>query len=504
MKVVAKNIPLQLILLILILATGSFLRLYNLDGIPKGFTGDEGWLGLDALNILQTGWVGVYIPSHAWGYNALHAYLAAPFVKLLGENVFAVRLSTTVLSIAGLVSFYFLSRQFYSVQVSLITLLLLSLSYWHLNFSRVAFPGIILIPLFSCLSFLSILLAIKSDKKIYFLLLGIFLALGVYSYHYFNFTLIAVFIYLSALSLRYRASITTGKFTLTFLVLFALLIPYFLYIITNPVVFISKWQHVSPFVQTDKIQSQNNLVLLDNTYKTILMFFTSGDLDQLDNLKEVTVLNIIQTIFFVLGLFLALANIRNFKNLLLIIWLLSGLVVGILTADAPNSKRIIDTIPPIFLLTGLAISFLQSKLDRRLFFVIILITILFTAFNTYEIYFKKYADSPTVASRFANEVVQFCNYSQQYNLGYVYFYHHYTTFNYETRRFLCPDLIGEDRSYEFSNFSIELTKNPASFVFFEGYQDTLIAVRNKYPNGQLKIKTSQNGDFIFAVYTINI
>jgi predicted membrane-bound mannosyltransferase len=128
---------------LIILILGILLRLYRLESVPPGFTGDEAWLGLDGQEVAKKGWIGTYIPGHAWGYNALHAYIAGGLIRLLGPSIVAARLATALPGIFSLIFFYFLSRQFYSSKVSLLLLSLLSVSRWHIHFSRLAFPGFI-------------------------------------------------------------------------------------------------------------------------------------------------------------------------------------------------------------------------------------------------------------------------------------------------------------------------------------------------------------------------
>lgn len=494
-----------------ILVLGAFLRLYQLEAIPPGFTGDEAWLGLDGQEVLKRGWIGVYIPEHAWGYNAFHAYIAALFMRLFDANVFAVRLATAVPGIFGLAAFYFLARYYFPVSLSLITFAFLAISQWYFHFSRIAFPGIILIPVFSTFSFLFFVNSLMSRQYKHFILTGIFLGLGINSYHYFNFTFLAFlsFLFLKILQKRDFLRIYIKRICVMFIAFFIVVAPYLFYISQHPDILSSKWQHVNIFEQQD-ISSENNSkdgfsLLIEQVKRTIGVFFILSNQDALNGPLNIHVLEPTLGLIFLLGFLVLLAKIREDKNQLILLWFTSAIVVGVVTKDTPNTKRIIDAIVPTFLIIGYAFLFLQKRLPKRIFSLCIIGLFAYSIVYNIQTYFKQYANDPYIKSRFAYEIVTMCTHLNKLTYPpYIYFYHPSTYFNYETRRFLCPFLAGEDRSREYGLFSLEKETNlPASFVYTEFYQTIVPDLIKKYPNGKIEEFRDDSGNEFLGIFTVD-
>ncbi|MDO8269625.1 MAG: glycosyltransferase family 39 protein, partial [Candidatus Levybacteria bacterium] len=135
------------LLLILIVLTGFFLRLNLLDSVPPHPSLDEVSIGYNAYSILKTGMdeFGNSHPILLRAYDdyrpAHYTYLVVPFIKLFGLNVFAVRMPSALLSIATIISVYFLIkslfRKFKRVELlALATTGMLAISPWHIYISR--------------------------------------------------------------------------------------------------------------------------------------------------------------------------------------------------------------------------------------------------------------------------------------------------------------------------------------------------------------------------------
>jgi len=144
-----KNLP---IILILILAAA--LRLFALDKFPAGLNADEAAIGYNAWSLIQTG-----KDEHAMSWPLvfrsfddykppIYFYLVVPFVKILGLNIWAVRLPSALLGIASVYLLYLVVYLLFKKKTTdeschvktnnfaLITALILAVSPWHLQFSR--------------------------------------------------------------------------------------------------------------------------------------------------------------------------------------------------------------------------------------------------------------------------------------------------------------------------------------------------------------------------------
>jgi 4-amino-4-deoxy-L-arabinose transferase-like glycosyltransferase len=137
MKFLKKNI---LIILIFILAV--FLRFYRLDIYPA-LNADEAAIGYNAYSLIKTGLDehGNPWPVHFQSFNdykpGLFFYIVLPFVKVLGLNIWSVRLPGAALGVFTVLAVYFLVKSlFESRKLSLASAFLLAISPWHIQFSR--------------------------------------------------------------------------------------------------------------------------------------------------------------------------------------------------------------------------------------------------------------------------------------------------------------------------------------------------------------------------------
>lgn len=132
-----------LLLIILILAT--ILRVYQLDKVPVELFGDELDVGYQAYSILKTGedLYGQKLPIffHSLSeYRApLFLYSVVPTVWLFGLNEWGVRLPAAFWGLLGVLGIFLLAKYLFNEKIALISALILSISPWHIHYSRAAF-----------------------------------------------------------------------------------------------------------------------------------------------------------------------------------------------------------------------------------------------------------------------------------------------------------------------------------------------------------------------------
>ncbi len=133
-------------LLVLIILIASFLRLYKLSVNPPSLFGDELDLGYQAYSILKTGkdYQGNFMPIHfhslAEWRTPLYLYSAVPTVAIFGITPLGVRLPAAIFGILSIYAIYLLSHELTKNKyLSLLSAFLLSVSPWHLQYSRAGF-----------------------------------------------------------------------------------------------------------------------------------------------------------------------------------------------------------------------------------------------------------------------------------------------------------------------------------------------------------------------------
>lgn len=129
--------------LILILFLAIFLRFYNLDRVPMGFSENEAAAGYNAYSILKTAQdeEGRFMPfvfrSFGDYKSPLPIYSTLPSVTLLGLNIVSVRMVPVFFGILSIVLFFLVAcRLLKNTSVALLGSLLLTISPWHVQISR--------------------------------------------------------------------------------------------------------------------------------------------------------------------------------------------------------------------------------------------------------------------------------------------------------------------------------------------------------------------------------
>jgi len=107
------------LLLVLILLLAAFLRLWNLAHYPSGLNADEAAIGYNAYSLLETGkdehgdpWP-IHFKSFGDYKPGLYFYLVLPLVKLLGLNIWAVRLPAALLGILSVLLIMLLTKEIF-------------------------------------------------------------------------------------------------------------------------------------------------------------------------------------------------------------------------------------------------------------------------------------------------------------------------------------------------------------------------------------------------------
>lgn len=178
-----------LICIALIIATGGYLRLVNLENNPNGLYVDEAATGYNAWSILLTGadeygkkfpilmrFFGSYTPP-------LYTYLTAIPINFLGLSITSVRLISAISGIALILIFYLFlqSLDLIKERTILIATLLFATAPWAIFYSRIGYEINLAFFCYS-LGILFFWYSLKKSTK-FFILATFFFALTTYTYH---------------------------------------------------------------------------------------------------------------------------------------------------------------------------------------------------------------------------------------------------------------------------------------------------------------------------------
>lgn len=180
------------ILLILVTILAFSLRLYQLGLVPPSLTWDEAAHGYNAYSILKTGRdeYGYKFPLYFRSFDdykpPLYTFLTIPTVSIFGLNEFAVRFPSAAFGTLAIISTYILAfALLHKKKIALLTAFGLSVSPWHIQFSRVAFESNLSVFLvtFSVFAFLKAISLSKIRLGLWMLVSTLSFGLSLFVYH---------------------------------------------------------------------------------------------------------------------------------------------------------------------------------------------------------------------------------------------------------------------------------------------------------------------------------
>lgn len=415
-----KKLPIIIILIVAIL-----IRFINIGSTPS-LNSDESALGYNAYSLIQTGKDehGASWPLHFKSFGDYkpggYVYLAIPFVKVLGLNVFSVRLPNLILSVLTILFLYklilLLSKK---NNLSLLTATVLTFSPWHIHFSRGAW---------------------ESSTALSFVVIGTYFFFKSINEKFIkNFSIFIVF-YILSLYIYHSARLIAPLLALTLCILYfknlvkkipQILIPIFFgVILALPVVFsflnnggtariggVGLTADQGPINRANELINHHNNVKLINRVihnKRLLYLISWGqkytshfDLNFLSingdevprsKVPEMGQIYLIELPFLLLGLiFLLKTTIYNQKSKIFIIaFLLITPIASSLTYQAPSALRALSMVIPFSILIAFGIySFLNlikiKNILKGLYIILIAIYVYFIAyyFDAYFVHYQK-------------------------------------------------------------------------------------------------------------------
>ena len=267
-----------------------------------------------------------------------------------------MRVFTILIGMAGVAVTYFLGRELFGARAGLIAMFFMAVSRWDINFSRIVFTNI-LVPLFGALTFYLLLRALRTQRVLDFIWVGITMGIGIstyLSYRVFPVLVVVYLLYRFVANRSFLRSYWRGLVIMVFAAIIAF-IPLGVYFQKHPGDFMSRAQAAS--VQQDIQREKSNAPLYANIRKAFGMFNYQGDPRPRHNLPNSPMLDPITGIFFVLGCGYCLLKWKNTDNTLLTSWLVIGVLPGVLSlADSnPHSARTIGNIPAVCLIAAIAV-----------------------------------------------------------------------------------------------------------------------------------------------------
>lgn len=336
------------------------LRVIWLDEIPPGIFTDETNSAVEAIAIVRGGQTSPF--GTGWyATPAGYIYLQALFIKLLGPTLAALKAPGILAGVLTLLGTFAVGRSFFGIGAGLIAATFMTFAHWPLLMSRwgwnATWPPVVHAWAVFCL-----FTGARSRRVTDFALAGLLLGLGMYTYLSIRVVLLAL-----AVTLAYQAVLARsylrqhlGRLVLLSLVWAMAFAPLAVTYIKEPDLFFGRLNEVSIF--NDVARAGSLAPLIDQVRGHLLMFHVAGDANARHNLPGAPMLEPVMGALFALAVTRAVVLARDARYGILVLWLLLGLLGGILSNDGVQAYRTLTAASAVALLCGE----LLARLGQRL------------------------------------------------------------------------------------------------------------------------------------------
>lgn len=426
MKIQAVKKHAFVISFILILILAFVLRFYKLGSNPPGLDWDENSNAYNAYSILKTGrdehknFLPVANQSFDDYKPPLYMYLNIPTVAVFGLTPLAARLPSAFFGFLTIPLFYFLSKKLLEGQkfvdakkAALIAMLLLAISPWHLQFSRVGFEANVAL-FFSIATISCIFVSFKKPKVL--ILSAVLAGLAIYGYHSERVYLPLLIIALVVIFRKDMIKIPKKIMVISVIVLLLCLTPLVLLApkdaITQRYQTTTLTSRIEEVKKSIEFQNQDkkanipfanlihnrrlftSLTILDNYlwHFDLNYLFIKGDDNFRHHVEGMGMLYLWQLPIIIYGIYLCISK-RTKGLLFTLAWLLIVPIAASPARPAPHAIRSFAMVIPLVLITSIGLLSLISLCKKRykLIVVALISAVTVFAFASYiENYYIQY------------------------------------------------------------------------------------------------------------------
>jgi 4-amino-4-deoxy-L-arabinose transferase-like glycosyltransferase len=351
-----------------------FLRVWQLDEVPPGWSDDE---LSDMLVIAQKVFQGDFSVYYvdATGLEAPYFMVAGVFLRLLGFNALGIRLLSALLGTLAIPLLYQVGRRAFSPRVGLLAAALLATSFWALIYSRVNIRHISL-PVFVLGTVFFFWQGIRPGRRRSFMVAGLWMGLGFYTYFASRgvpLILIAFGLYLW-LADRPSWQRTWRGQLLTLLLALTLSVPLVISLLSQEG---ADARVVEVAVPLAAARDGDFEPLWNHASRTLRMFHADGDDEFLYNIPGRPVFGPLGALALAAGLLVALwyalqplrragpARPEHLAAGFLLLWWLAGITPGFLSVPPASLGHTIDAPPATYLRAALPLQPLGRLAQRR-------------------------------------------------------------------------------------------------------------------------------------------
>ncbi|MBN1978761.1 MAG: glycosyltransferase family 39 protein [Anaerolineae bacterium] len=414
-------------LLALILCLSAALRLWQLDGVPPGFTHDEAGHGHDAVAILN-GARPIY-QTVGYGREPLYDYLVAGLMALFGPTGGVLRFSPVPLGLLTLLATFLWVREAFDRPTALATTALQAVSFWSLAVSRQALRSGLLPVLFAFAVYFywrgwgEARLAVPRPYGA--ALCALFVGATLWTYLPARVTWVVFPGFLAYLAITHRATFRRAWLPTLFAVLVGLLLaaPLFVYLQAHP----EAEQRLAMLDEPlQALTSGDVSVVLGRAWSCVAGFFIPGAGDRFlaYNVPGRPTFDLLTGVLFLAGVVLCLVRWRRPAYAFALLWFVVGVAPSLITGATASFTRSIAALPVAYLFPALAVvtvvRWIATRWGHKAALVaglgFVALTVASGAISAHA-YFVTWGQSPDVRAAYMHPLVEIADYLDAAPMG---------------------------------------------------------------------------------------
>lgn len=338
----------------------GLLRFVALGRVPNIISGDEGVLGTLAVQALNGELNNMM--STVYGNSSVFLFIMAGLMKLFGINTTTLRFLSAFSGMLTVPVVYLLARRLFNARVALVAASIITVSHFHLHFSRVIVATSIQDALFATLTFYLFLTGLEQRSSTRLALSGLIIGFELYIYMGARLVIVLLPIYVIALWItnRHLVKDNLGNLMIFTGALLVISAPMILWAIDHTDEFMARANQLGVIqsgwlaneaAATGKSQLSIFLDLFRQAFLTVNYYPSYAF-----HFSELPMLDFVTGAVFILGLAYSLYRVRDHRHLLLNGWFWSGVLVGGAMVVIPNKSayRIMMILPVVSIFIAVA------------------------------------------------------------------------------------------------------------------------------------------------------
>jgi 4-amino-4-deoxy-L-arabinose transferase-like glycosyltransferase len=402
--------------IIIIIFIALLLRCWQIANLPS-LNPDEAALGYNAYSLIQTGRDehGAAWPLHFKSFGDYkpggYVYLAIPFIKVLGPTPLAVRLPNLIFSVLTIFILYklllLLSK---SEKISLLSAIVLSISPWHLQFSRGAWESSTAL-FFLLLGIYWLYKYLINNQKLYIYLFSLPIVVALATYH--SARIIAPILLLIILIFNLK-KVLNRQFLVAIFIGLILVSPILISFLKNGgttrFAGVGLTADTGPLSRSEELLNQHGNVKIWNrlihnrrvlytlswiekysSHFNLNFLFIDGDQVPRSKNPDMGQLYLLELPFLILGIIKLIQSKNRQLQLFTFSFLFIAPIASSLTFQAPSALRALPMVIPLSILIAMGLDSIKNKIILIIIFFLYLVSILYYLDSYYVHAPKRYS-----------------------------------------------------------------------------------------------------------------